>query len=260
MNLTYSFSALFLTLVSRFKYQFKGTSLGEPRDKVSATVATFGIKPVFKLTVGRRNALWFSTMNIKLVSKDSELCQLCREIVAELPGQASVLSAAEYSGNESADLYIWDFQPNRSIPERLDQGHSKHLFIVHRKDLASFQKKNVAAEANILLKPVTRATLATFLGLAVSSGAANSLRVDRDEILQCLIQTNLRLQEYDHDRTNFLARAVHDFRAPLTALSGYCGLLLGEPLGTINENQREVLQRMQNSARRLSRMASAMFQ
>src|SRR5262245_31248913 len=199
-------------------------------------------------------------MNIKLVSKDSELCQLCREIVAELPGQASVLSAAEYSGNESADLYIWDFQANRSIPERLDQGHSKHLFIVHRKDLASFQKKNVAAEANILLKPVTRATLATFLGLAVSSGAANSLRVDRDEILQCLIQTNLRLQEYDHDRTNFLARAVHDFRAPLTALSGYCGLLLGEPLGTINENQREVLQRMQNSARRLSRMASAMFQ
>ena len=40
---------------------------------------------------------------------------------------------------------------------------------------------------------------------------ADRLRADRDEILQCLIQTNLKLQEYDQDRTNFLARAVHDF-------------------------------------------------
>jgi NtrC-family two-component system sensor histidine kinase KinB len=86
------------------------------------------------------------------------------------------------------------------------------------------------------------------------------LRADRDEILQCLIQTNLKLQEYDQDRTTFLARAVHDFRAPLTALSGYCGLLLSEPLGPLTESQREVLGRMQHSATRLSRMASAMFQ
>jgi signal transduction histidine kinase len=103
------------------------------------------------------------------------------------------------------------------------------------------------------------------LGLAVSAHrdrilTANSLRADRDEILQCLIQTNLKLQEYDHDRTNFLTRAVHDFRAPLTAISGYCGLLLGEALGTLTEDQKEVLRRMQHSTKRLSRMASAMFQ
>src|SRR5581483_4755159 len=73
-----------------------------------------------------------------------------------------------------------------------------------------------------------------------------------------LLRTILRLQEYDRERTNFLARAVHDFRAPLTALSGYCGLLLDGPLGAL-ETQREVLQRMQNSIQRLSRMASAML-
>jgi signal transduction histidine kinase len=103
------------------------------------------------------------------------------------------------------------------------------------------------------------------MGLAVSAhndqtSIANSLRADRDEALQCLIQANLKLQEYDQDRTTFLARAVHDFRAPLTALSGYCGLLLGEPLGPLMESQREVLRRMQHSAKRLSRMADAMFQ
>ncbi len=199
-------------------------------------------------------------MNIKLISKDNELASLCREVLAELPGHSSSLTAVgvEDAGGES-DLCIWDFEPNLSISD-LDPQCTKHLFLVHRKDLSNFHKRAAGHEANILLKPVTRAALTAFLGQALSSRTASFLRADRDEILQCLIQTNLRLQEYDHDRTNFLARAVHDFRAPLTALSGYCGLLLGEPLGALNENQREVLQRMHNSARRLSRMASAMFQ
>jgi signal transduction histidine kinase len=55
------------------------------------------------------------------------------------------------------------------------------------------------------------------------SSSASLLRADRDDILQCLIGANLKLQEYDQDRTNFLARGVHDFRAPLTAINGYCG-------------------------------------
>jgi signal transduction histidine kinase len=192
---------------------------------------------------------------------------LCRDVLSEIPGQKWTVTAVE-SGSTDGDsaLYIWDFQPKTLLPETINGSPSKHLFLVSRKDLADFQQKTKTSENNILLKPVTRATLSAFLSLAVSApedriSAANSLRVDRDEILQCLIQTNLKLQEYEHDRTNFLARAVHDFRAPLTALSGYCGLLLlGEPLGTITDSQKEILQRMQKSAKRLSRMASAMFQ
>jgi signal transduction histidine kinase len=46
----------------------------------------------------------------------------------------------------------------------------------------------------------------------------------------------------------------------LTALRGYCGLLLGEQLGSVTPDQKEVLARMQRSANRLSRMANTMFQ
>jgi signal transduction histidine kinase len=55
-------------------------------------------------------------------------------------------------------------------------------------------------------------------------------------------------------------RAVHDFRAPLTALNGYCGLLLNEALGELSPDQAEVIRRMQHSAKRLSRMANGMFE
>jgi signal transduction histidine kinase len=161
-------------------------------------------------------------MDIKLVSNDGHLYKLCREILAEMPGHPCTFAAVSIEGTAAgADLYIWDYQPNISIPEHWSA--SKHLFLVPLKDLSAFRKRTEITEANVLLKPVTRAMLAAFLGLAISNQAVTSLRADRDEILQYLIQTNLKLQEYDQDRTNFLARAVHDFRAPLTALSGYCG-------------------------------------
>jgi signal transduction histidine kinase len=202
-------------------------------------------------------------MMIYLVSTDGELYRICREILAEVPefGHSCTLSLVSPDDAwRDADLHIWDFHPNFALPDYLNWNPLQHLFLVDRKDLAAFHERTGASEGNVLLKPVTRATLATFLTAAVSNGAAKSLKADRDEFLQCLIQTNLKLQEYDQDRTTFLARAVHDFRAPLTALSGYCGLLLSEALGPLTENQREVLRRMHNSTKRLSRMASAMFE
>jgi signal transduction histidine kinase len=205
-------------------------------------------------------------MHAQLVSKDQDLYKLCREIVGEIAGSNWTFTAVQtVDSHPQADLYIWDFHTNLLPPPQVHRSLSRNLFLVHRKDLADFRQRTDATEANILLKPVTRPTLTAFLSLAVSAQeeriqAAHSMRADRDEMLQCLIQTNLKLQEYDQDRTNFLARAVHDFRAPLTAISGYCGLLISEPIGTLNDSQREVLLRMQHSAKRLSHMADAMFQ
>jgi signal transduction histidine kinase len=205
-------------------------------------------------------------MKISLLSPDSDLHKMCREILGQLPGRGGhLLMAAEGSTLGTADLCIWDVPANSDLPKNLGRGLSKYLFLLDRKDVAGFRESLGQVEANILLKPLTRATLSAFLGLAVAAyedrvSSASSLRADRDDILQCLIQTNLKLQEFDQDRTNFLARALHDFRAPLTAINGYCGLLLNQALGSLTEDQREVLQRMQHSTKRLSRMTSAMFQ
>jgi signal transduction histidine kinase len=83
---------------------------------------------------------------------------------------------------------------------------------------------------------------------------------DRGDLLQCLLTTNLKLQEHDQDRTNFLARVVHEFRAPLTAIRGYCELLQERAVGPLNGSQVELLQRMQHSVKKLTRMASTMLQ
>jgi signal transduction histidine kinase len=204
-------------------------------------------------------------MQVQLCSEDRELYRLCREILSEIADENWTVSVvSQEQALEHSDLTLLDYDPNVPLREYAASDRTKHLFLVERKDLASFLERSGTDDGQVLLKPVTRATLTAFLELAFAAhpvgATAPSLRADRDEILQCLIQANLRLQEYDQDRTTFLARAVHDFRAPLTALSGYCGLLLSEPLGPLADPQREVLHRMQHSAKRLSRMAGAMFQ
>jgi len=200
-------------------------------------------------------------MEIRLISEDGQLYQLCREILGEFRSQPSALSVGSTQEvGTNADVYIWDFHPNISFRDLVPGSFARNLFLVDRKHLADFLGKKEFSESLVLLKPVTRAALSAFLDLTISSDVATAVLADRDEILQCLIQSNLKLQEYDQDRTNFLARATHDFRAPLTALSGYCGLLLGDPLGPINEKQREVLERMSRSVERLSRLADAMYQ
>jgi signal transduction histidine kinase len=200
-------------------------------------------------------------MEIKVVSRDSDIRKLCAEILPEIDqGRQWLLSTASLeAAGASADLYIWDFQPNVSIPERLRWTYSNVVVLAHRREMAEVRKV-LGFEPNVVLKPVTRATLCALVGFAVSNQAAVSLRDDRDQLFQCLIEANLKLQEYDHDRTAFLTRVVHDFRAPLTALSGYCGLLLADPLESLNENQREIIRRMHYSTKRLSRMASSMLQ
>jgi signal transduction histidine kinase len=200
-------------------------------------------------------------MNIKVVSTDGDVSRLCAEVLANIAqNQSCTVSTVSIENlREAADLYILDFGPHVTLPQDIEWNYSNLIVLAHRRDLPVVQQL-LGFEPNLVLKPVNRVALSALIDLAVSNKAAISLRDDRDQILQCLIEANLKLQEYDRDRTNFLTRVVHDFRTPLTVLNGYCGLLLSDSLGSLNENQQEVIRRMQYSAKRLSRMVSAMLE
>jgi signal transduction histidine kinase len=200
-------------------------------------------------------------MKLTLFSNNRDLRGAIHEILKNYPFQ--VFMTSEFSAAiGTADVYIWDFERGFSFPANMDWTETRrHLFLVHRRDLPAFREAVREPGVGILLKPVARPILEAFLEHASKPALApNSLNADRDYLLQSLVDANLQLQEYDQERTNFLARAVHDFRAPLTAISGYCGLLLEGQLGPMEPEQKEVLARMDHSVRRLSRMASAMFQ
>ena len=199
--------------------------------------------------------------DIVLITEDRRLFELCREILDEqCPRNHTLVVAEPRLPLPEASLYIWDYRPGLELAWKMAAESPKsHVVLVERTELA--RSRELQADGVIVaLKPITKAALCAWLGHALGNGPAERLRQDRDEILQALIETTLQLQVYDQDRTTFLARAIHDFRAPLTATSGYCGLLLDGQLGPLTDPQKEVLGRIQASVKRLARMTAAMFQ
>ena len=221
--------------------------------------------------VPRNHVLVGSRVTLSVVSAERSLVALCREVLREFDDTACEVEIEP--GTEvapSTEVCLWDCESAGLFPGD-EFAKSRILYLVPPAQVESLLRSAPSAEGHILLKPVTRAVLRAFLASAVpfvpeattidssDSSDVGTLRANRDELLQRLLHANLRLQEYDQQRTNFIARAVHDFRAPLTALSGFCGLLASGELGPLEEQQKEALERMQHSTKRISRMASAMF-
>lgn len=66
-----------------------------------------------------------------------------------------------------------------------------------------------------------------------------------------LLEEYKALRERFQRTTNALASAAHDLKTPLSILNGYVELLHSEKLGPLSERQREVLQDMRDSGKRL---------
>jgi len=207
-------------------------------------------------------------MKIGLVGLEWEFEDDYRALLQELiPNNFEFIACAPDAEPLEADVYIWDCHPEMFSWNLTPEIVKRSLFVIEPKLLDRFRQRLGTMHASILLKPVRPAALRPFFEHAVrqynpgaplpspTAGAG-----DVNDLLDCLLHTNLKLQEYDQFRTNFLARAVHDFRTPLTSLCGYCGLLVDQRLGSLNSSQTDLLLRMQHSITRLSRLADAMFE
>lgn len=196
-------------------------------------------------------------MRVAVVSDDKELLSF----VGARKDMACV-AANPATGIPESDLFIWDclhgFNPSGYLKSC---SGAQHLVLTDPKYVGTLAE--VQEIACILLKPVNAFTLRAFLDLSLKTWQthgrakeADALRGDRDALLQYVLEVNLKLQVYDQERSNFLARALHDLRTPLTALQGYCGLLAEGHLGAVTSTQQELLNRMSHSTKRLSRLAS----
>ncbi|MBZ5676589.1 MAG: HAMP domain-containing histidine kinase [Acidobacteriia bacterium] len=211
-------------------------------------------------------------MRLSTIGVERELEGQCRALLEEMaPGGYEFTPSAHGTRPQGADFYIWDFRPEHFSDGIQPDVVARSLFLVEPSMLDSFQRMLGESHASIVLKPVRSAALLPFLehilgskssrfhesennsGLAVQASEA-------DELLERLLHANLRLQEYEQARTNSLARAMHDFRVPVTAVSGYCGLLLGQGMGLMSPAQMDLVRRMQHSVKRLTRLAEAMLE
>ena len=216
------------------------------------------------------------SVKIVLISNDTTLLSLCQDVASNLPGDKREVLMVGPTQSVDADLYLYDLDCKPAIVWQ-EERMGLDLFLVRKTGLKSFIDKYPQARPHTLLKPVSPVALEAFLTHApavpfpggycsppldgnTTGATASGALASKEAVLQSLLFANLKLQEFEEERTNFWARAAHDLRAPLTAAGGYCGLLLEERLGPLNADQHELLRRIGHGIRKLNRMASAMFQ
>ncbi len=204
---------------------------------------------------------------VVVISNDVQLHHLTREVLAE-SGQETLLATPDCRLDSATDddICIIDWSDDSPLQKSVSEdARGLHLYIVDRGQVDKLPDVLPNTTIGVLLKPTNRSALRLSLQQGIDASgarAAASRRAangDRDDILQSLLQAYLRLQEHENDRATFLARVLHDFRAPLTAINGYCGLFLEEALGPLRPKQRDALLRMHRSATRLSRLALSLF-
>jgi len=74
---------------------------------------------------------------------------------------------------------------------------------------------------------------------------------DLDRTKQELETANERLKELDRLKSMFIASMSHELRTPLNSIIGFTGIILQGLEGEINDEQRDSLQRVYNSAKHL---------
>jgi signal transduction histidine kinase len=202
---------------------------------------------------------------IVVISQDAQLQRLSREVLADL-GREDLLASPGLFPKcvEEGDICLLDWSEDTTHDRSRSPGKGLYLYVVDREQVNGLPSVLPTATIGFLLKPINRSALRLSLEQAIDASANRPVRGiaggDRDDMLQSLLHAYLRLQEHENDRATFLARVLHDFRAPLTAINGYCGLFLEEALGPLRPKQRDAVMRMHRSANRLSRLAISLFE
>ncbi len=83
-----------------------------------------------------------------------------------------------------------------------------------------------------------------------------ALLEDTNEIKADLEKANEKLKELDKLKSMFIASMSHELRTPLNSIIGFTGIILQGLVGSINEEQKDQLQRVYNSAKHLLNLIS----
>ena len=216
---------------------------------------------------GARSSHRDMSVMVCIVGSTKALADQCRANLQQLcPGGYHVHECGASDVIGDCDIYLWDFESSPSIPPAMvTRDQASKVVIAKKSSLSSVRRKLSGADFTYLQAPVSPLALRAVLAAALArlqlrhdeGSKPDRTKLDRDRLLQHLLQMNVTLSDHDQDRTNFLTRSIHDIRVPLMAIQGYCGLLLAGQVGSMDPEQTGILEKMQRSLTRLCGLVEA---
>jgi len=102
-----------------------------------------------------------------------------------------------------------------------------------------------------LVKERTEKLAARTKDLEKSQKALQYLLEDVNEAKAQLVIANTKLKELDRLKSMFIASMSHELRTPLNSIIGFSGLILGNMVGPISDEQKDMLTRVSKSGKHL---------
>jgi signal transduction histidine kinase len=195
---------------------------------------------------------------IGIITLNDSLVESCRDCFESLPAPGYQVEQHRSSDIEGhCDIYVWDRESIGRVPTALTEHNSSvKIVVINKTSLSSLRRELGHDDFDHVRNPISGRSLKAAFSRALSR--VLFARLDRDEIVQQPFEANRSIQEYQEDRNNFVERVTHDVCVPLTAVQGYCGLLLAGQLGTLNADQVQVLERMKRGLAKLWKSVEAL--
>jgi len=96
--------------------------------------------------------------------------------------------------------------------------------------------------------------ISIFIGITLLQNAKREFEQKRlvEQLATDLAGANARLERLDKMKSEFVSIASHQLRSPLTSIRGYVSMILEGSYGTIDDKTKEVLTRVNDSARNMA--------
>jgi signal transduction histidine kinase len=202
-------------------------------------------------------------MRLAIRTRSRAIAHMCRQSLRAIGlDSCELIDLAAHAEPCDRDIEIRDFRSGTGPNPSDCGGRTAYIYLVERSDIDQYLSET-ACRAWAVLQPVSRPILTSALRHAIEmaqSGNPAGVSGGRAAPLRSSARAFLDLQIHDQDRNRFLARAAHDLKGPLSAISGYCDLLLSGDAGKLGRRQKHAIATMQKSVERLNRIAQDFFE
>ncbi len=129
------------------------------------------------------------------------------------------------------------------------------LFVVALILLLSIELFQVENNLELILRLGVIVAVLIFGSLLVGSVISEVKQREKiTELAKSLESANIRLQELDRQKTDFLSIAAHQLRTPLSIINGYIELIKDGGYGKVGKKMRDTLDNMDDSNTRLTKL------
>jgi len=165
-----------------------------------------------------------------------------------------------YSREELENMHVWDIDPE---PEYTQEKREERWEKLKEEGVLNFESHHETKDGYVYPVQITSNYMeyegeeyefAYAKDITERKEAEEELKRYQNHLEDLVDKRTLELQEKNEELESFAYSVSHDLRAPLRAIQGFGSILMEEKMPDLDEESRELIEKMANSAERMDKL------